>query len=49
MRDVIMGTAIGDIVCSIYELSGNTKKDFEFFVLNDIFTDDTVITFAVAN
>lgn len=49
IKDVIMGTAIGDIVGSIYEFSGNTKKDFEFFAPNDTFTDDTVITFAVAN
>lgn len=48
IRDIIMGTAIGDIVGSIYEFSGKTKKDFEFFAPNDTFTDDTVITFAIA-
>lgn len=47
IRDVIMGTAIGDIVGSIYEFSGFKSKEFEFFDPRDKFTDDTVMTFAV--
>lgn len=49
-RDVILGTAIGDIVGSRYEINNcKTGKDFEFFHNQFCrFTDDTVMTFAVA-
>lgn len=48
-HDVLIGTAIGDIVGSIYELSDcKSKKNFKLFNKKDRFTDDTVMTFAVA-
>ena len=49
-KDVIIGTAIGDIVGSRFEIINcKTGKDFELFNKYCRFTDDTVMTFAVAN
>lgn len=43
------GAIIGDIVGSIYEFdNGNKSKDFELFTEDCDFTDDTVMTVAVA-
>lgn len=49
-KDVILGTAIGDIVGSRFEINNcKTGKDFELFHNQFCrFTDDTVMTFAVA-
>ena len=48
-KDIIIGTAIGDIVGSIYEINDcKAKKNFELFKPVNRFTDDTVMTFAVA-
>ena len=49
-KDVILGSIIGDIVGSRFEIRNNpTGKEFEFFDDNKCrFTDDSVMTLAVA-
>ena len=43
------GTILGDIIGSPYEFDmGNKSKDFPLFSKNSMFTDDTVMTIAVA-
>lgn len=42
------GAILGDIIGSIYEQNGIKSKDFELFGPNNSFTDDTVMTIAVA-
>lgn len=42
------GTIIGDIVGSIYEFNNIKTKDFELFDTDCFFTDDSVMTVAVA-
>lgn len=44
----MIGAIIGDIVGSIYEFDNIKTKDFELFNYNCMFTDDTVMTVAVA-
>ena len=44
----MLGAIIGDIIGSIYEHHNINTKDFELFSLNCRFTDDTVMTVAVA-
>ena len=44
----MLGTIIGDIVGSIYERRGIKTKDFELFGRGCSFTDDTVMSIAVA-
>lgn len=43
------GAIIGDIVGSIYEFHNIKTKNFPFYAQDCIFTDDTVMTCAVAN
>lgn len=45
----MVGAIIGDIVGSIYEFDNIKTKEFELFDKNCIFTDDTVMTIAVAD
>lgn len=45
----MLGAIIGDIVGSVYEFSNIKTKDFELFKPSCRFTDDTVMTFAVAD
>jgi ADP-ribosylglycohydrolase len=45
----MLGAIIGDIVGSIYEWDNIKTKDFPFFKDNCFFTDDTVMTLAVAD
>ena len=45
----MLGAVIGDIVGSIYEFSNHRSKQFEFFGDGCFFTDDTVMTMAVAS
>lgn len=45
----MLGAIIGDIVGSIYEFDNIKTKDFEFFSDEMEFTDDTVMTLAVAD
>ncbi len=44
----MLGAIVGDIVGSIYEFSNIRRKDFLLFSPNCFFTDDSVMTFAVA-
>lgn len=44
----MMGAIVGDIVGSIYEFNNVKTKDFPLFQDNCFFTDDTVMTIAVA-
>ena len=44
----MMGAIIGDIVGSRFEFHNHRSKDFEFFHKDCEFTDDTVMTLAVA-
>ena len=45
---MITGAIIGDIVGSRFEFNNYRKKDFEMFTEDCFFTDDTVMTLAVA-
>ena len=44
----VIGAIIGDIVGSRFEFNNYRKKDFELFTEDCFFTDDTVMTLAVA-
>ncbi|MCH2591343.1 MAG: ADP-ribosylglycohydrolase family protein [Planctomycetales bacterium] len=44
----MIGAIAGDIIGSVYEIAGNKSKRFELFADNNNFTDDTVLTVAVA-
>jgi ADP-ribosylglycohydrolase len=48
-RFPMFGAIIGDIVGSAYEGTGIKTKDFPLFVSESTFTDDTVLTVAVAD
>lgn len=45
----MLGAIIGDIVGSVYEFSNIKTKDFELFKPSCRFTDDAVMTCAVAD
>ena len=44
----MLGAIVGDIVGSIYEFNNHKSKDFDLFGPGGTFTDDTVLTVAVA-
>lgn len=44
----MLGAVIGDVVGSIYEWNNIKSKDFPLFTPSCFFTDDTVMTFAIA-
>lgn len=44
----MIGAILGDIVGSIYEFDNIKTKDFQLFDKECIFTDDSVMTIAVA-
>ena len=44
----MLGAIIGDIVGSRWEFNPNRSKDFEFLSKYNSFTDDTVMTLAIA-
>ncbi len=44
----MVGAIIGDIIGSSYELNPIKNKNFELFPVDSDFTDDTVMTMAVA-
>ena len=46
--DVLLGTITGDISGSRFEILNTKNKDFDFFHKNCQFTDDSVMTLAVA-
>ena len=45
----MLGAIIGDIVGSVYEFDNIKTKEFELFKPSCRFTDDTVMTCAVAD
>ena len=45
----MLGTIVGDIVGSIYEFNNHRSKEFPLFGAKCTFTDDTVLTVAVAD
>ena len=45
----MIGAVIGDIVGSRFEWHNHRSKDFEFFTGKCFFTDDSVMTIAVAD
>jgi ADP-ribosylglycohydrolase len=45
----MLGAIVGDIVGSIYEFNNHKSKDFDLFGPGCTFTDDTVLTVAVAD
>jgi len=46
---LLLGGIAGDIIGSVYEKHNIKTKDFPLFIERSIFTDDTVMTIAVAN
>ncbi|MBQ7422474.1 MAG: hypothetical protein IJV27_10090, partial [Prevotella sp.] len=45
----MLGAVVGDIIGSVYEFSNDVKTtEFELFSEGSTFTDDTVMTLAVA-
>lgn len=44
----MLGAIIGDIIGSVYEFNNKKQKDFHLFTPTSRFTDDTVMTLAVA-
>ena len=44
----MLGAIVGDIVGSVYEFDNTKSTDFELFYEESCFTDDTVMTLAVA-
>ncbi|MCK4936042.1 MAG: ADP-ribosylglycohydrolase family protein [Elusimicrobiales bacterium] len=45
----MIGAIAGDIIGSVYEVFNTKKKDFKLFSFRSGFTDDTVLTIAVAD
>lgn len=48
MEKTVLGSLVGDIVGSVYEFNNTKSTDFELFYEESCFTDDTVMTLAVA-
>lgn len=44
----MLGALAGDIIGSVYEFANTKSTDFELFSKNSRFTDDFVMTLAVA-
>ena len=44
----ILGALVGDIIGSVYEFRNTKRTDFELFCNASTFTDDSVMTLAVA-
>ncbi len=49
MKNTIIGAIIGDVVGSTYEFNNCKSVDVDLFDPNSTFTDDTVLTIAVAD
>jgi ADP-ribosylglycohydrolase len=47
-RDPMIGAIAGDVIGSVHEGAGTKTKDFPLFAEDCRFTDDTVLTVAVA-
>lgn len=48
-KTVLLGAIAGDVIGSIYEVRPTKSTDFELFRNYSIFTDDTVLTLAIAD
>lgn len=46
---ILLGAVAGDIIRSTYEFNNVKTKDFNRYLKNSKFTDDTVLTIAVAD
>jgi ADP-ribosylglycohydrolase len=44
----MLGAIVGDVIGSVHEWAGTKTKDFELFLPQSTFTDDSVLTVAVA-
>ena len=44
----MLGALVGDIVGSVYEFRNHRSKDFPLFSPGSVFTDDSVLTVALA-
>ena len=44
----MLGALAGDIIGSVYEFDNTKSTDFELFTPYTVFTDDSVMTLAVA-
>ena len=47
-RNCVLGALVGDIIGSVYEFQNTKSTDFELFTPWSKFTDDSVMTLAVA-
>lgn len=45
----MIGSIIGDVVGSFFEVCNTKSKDFELFSYQNSFTDDSVLTIATAD
>lgn len=45
----MLGAIVGDVIGSVHEWAGTKTKDFPLFVSGSTFTDDSVLTVAVAD
>lgn len=45
----MLGAICGDIIGSVFEFDNYKAKDFELFNVNSTFTDDTILTVAIAD
>ena len=45
----MLGAICGDVIGSVHEWAGTKTKEFPLFVPASTFTDDSVLTFAVAD
>lgn len=45
----MLGAIAGDVIGSVHEGAGTKTKDFPLFTPDSTFTDDTVLTIAVAD
>jgi ADP-ribosylglycohydrolase len=46
--ELALGAIAGDIIGSVHEGRGTKTKDFPLFVLRSRFTDDSILTIAIA-
>ena len=49
MKQTILGTIAGDVIGSVYEFNNTRTTDFPLFKRETTFTDDTVMTIAIAD
>ncbi len=45
----MLGAIIGDIVGSVYEFANTKRTDFPLFSPRSTYTDDTILTVAIAD